>query len=275
MHLRRAAVAVAISIAALAGCGDDGKARPADDSGAVATAAATDEAPGATTSESVDPALPSNEDLNRYFEAIASQDVGQLKKASALAGRGSIAEAFLGYQVALLNALVDGGAGGQLQPEELSETDDGFESCPADGSDCTEFANIEGRDGKIVNFTVNGKDIAPRLAAGDGRPVQAGGLGSATFLYSYQATSSDQLFVLLQVASKGEPITAAGYESTYRSSAGRQSTASDMMGPTDLGAESKATLALIFPGARPGGDVSLSFYSSDFMNEEVVTFPTR
>lgn len=220
--------------------------------------------------------LPSEEDLQEYFDAAAGYDVAQLEEARALAEPGSIAEAYVGYLAASMTAYVDGGAPG-LEGTTAEREGDGYEFCPdpTDDDTCLLFENIEGRDGKIVNFTINGESLDERLSVGSKKPARAGELGSARLLYAYQSVQSGALFVIAEVRSGQEPVTVASYEATYRSPKGRQSKATEFQGPSDLGADSTANISLAFPGAEPGGTATLKFFSDDFMTEKVVELKTR
>lgn len=266
------AAALAMAAAILVGCGTD-DVKPAEGDGSVAT---VDNGPSPTASGEAEGGtdLPSDEEVEAYFDAVSTYDIDDLELAMELSEPGSIAEAYAGYILASANSAIDGGV--PLEGEEPRKVTGGYESCPPeDPESCATWTDIEGRDGRIVKFRVNGEDIGDRLAAGNGQSVQAGSLARAELLYAYRSVQSDALFVLVRIESGEAPITVATYEGTYRAPEGRQSQSSQNSGPTELMGDSSATVALVFPGAEVGGTTAFPIYSDDFMTERVVELKTR
>jgi major membrane immunogen (membrane-anchored lipoprotein) len=259
-HVRRYAVAVAaIASLTLAGCGDEDAAPSGSDS----------------PSASADGGLPSAADLQTYFAAIASRDPDQLEEALPLAGPGSIAEVYAGYNLAIATASLDGG---QAPAQgEVSEVDGGYQGCEPDGAEesCVTWADLEGADGKLVDFTVDGEELDDRLKSGDGEVVESGGLGTAELLYAYQSVQSGALFVLAEVSSNGEDVGLANGEGAYSDSAGGEILATSTLGPSELAGDSQATIALIFQGAELGGSVTIPLYSADYQTHEELRLETE
>jgi hypothetical protein len=275
----KTAIATGMAVAFLAAsCGGDSpEVAPATNDPSVEQA---ENSPGAEPSEtpsempSEAPVLPSEEQVEAYFDALSTYDVAGLKRAMKVAEKGSIAHAYAGYIFAYVNAGIDSGMPFEGTP--VSEVEKGYESCDVnDSTDCVTWTHIEGRDGKIVSFKVNGKPIGKRLSAGDGANVAAGQLASVKFLYAYQSIQSGNMNVAVEIRSRGQKVMINGYEATYRDPSGRQITASDVVGPSELAGDSMTTIAMTFPNARPGGAVTLSFYSEDFMTEAEAQFRTR
>ncbi|MBU1801465.1 MAG: hypothetical protein KKA97_04340 [Actinobacteria bacterium] len=266
-----ALAAIFTAAALLTGCSGD-NVTPASSDGQVAIA--EEESSSEPTEPEPETDLPSDEDLEAYFSAVSTYDVGDLQSAMELTEPGSIAEAYVGYILGSANAAIDGGL--PIEGTEPDKVDGGYESCPTEvEDDCVTWADVEGRDGKVVTFTVNGEELDERLSAGSGREVAAGDLAAMTLMYAYQSVQSDALFVVAEVTSNDAPVTIATYDATYRSPTGRQSTAAQSAGPSDLAADSTATVVVAFPNAEPGGTASVSFFSEDFMTEAVAALETR
>ena len=188
-----------------------------------------------------------------------------------------MAEAYAGYTLASVHSYIDGELDFEGTPVE--ETDGGYRSCndPADDSTCIEWANIEGRGGKIVAFTANDEPVRDRIVVGSGQPVQAGSLASVTLLYAYQSVVTPNLYVVVNVESGSSPVTAAIYDATFRGAGGRQLKVDDesSSGPTDLDADSSATMVMAFPQAKLGGSATFSVISDDFTTDEDVVIATK
>jgi hypothetical protein len=275
--LTRGTVAIGAAVFALvlAGCsGDEAKPASGDDDSVAQVDPDPSTPPAETSSEPVDTDLPSDDDIEAYFNAVSTYDVGDLKHAMKLSEPGSIAEAYAGYFLGAANASIDGGY--PLAGDLPIKVDGGYKACTGKGEDaCVTWADVEGRDGKIVNFTINGKELGPRISAGTGKSVDAGSLGQVKLLYAYQSVQSGGMFVVAEVRSGAAPITIGSYQATYRSREGRQSTAAETTGPTELAAKSLATIVLSFPNAEPGGTVTIPMFSEDFMTDGQAVLKTR
>jgi hypothetical protein len=268
-------VAVIVTFSATA-CGGAPDARPADGDETAATVQDPSESPSASASEETETELPSDEDVAAFFEAMASKDPFTMEQVKKFVERGSLAEAYLGYYMAVSNAAIDGG---QPNPaDNVTETDEGYEVCASGsrGKSCSVWGDVEGRDGKIVNFTVDGQELGPRISSGNGKSAAAGGLAEVTFLHAYKSIQSGNLFVCSEVQSNDKAIDLTLYGATYRDPTGRQAKSSDAIGPTDLAPKSRATVCQIFTAANPGGDVTFEVWEREggYANEQV-TFPTR
>lgn len=101
-----------------------------------------------------------------------------------------------------------------------------------------------------------------------------GSLATAEFVSSYKTAAND-LVVTFGVESSGQKLSIGLYEATYRAPSGRQSTATFGDGPTELGADSKATIAMGFEKAEPGGKVTLTIADENYTTEKSITVKTR
>jgi hypothetical protein len=156
----------------------------------------------------------------------------------------------------VLEASLDGGAGQSFGASTLNETDGGYELC-TDG-DCIAFADFTtNAQGQLVDFSIEGKPVADRLARGNGRAVSAAGGVNITYLTSYLSVQSDAVFVTARVESGQAPISVNIYSASYRSPDGKQRAAQDAGGPTELGPRSNALVYMAFPSVPFGGTVTL------------------
>ena len=80
---------------------------------------------------------------------------------------------------------------------------------------------------------------------------------TATFLSAYRSISGESLLVAMEISTGEADAELFIYSASYRAPDGRQRQASDALGPFEIGAESTATVAAIFPAAEPGGTVTI------------------
>ena len=277
MHLTRGNIAVGVAALALvAGCGDNAADVKPTSGGSVATADASS-FESQSTEPDIDTDLPSDDEVEDYFTALGSEDPNVLEHALDLAAPGSLAYAYLDYRLQAVKASIDGGLTGSEDTLQVEEIDGGYQYCtdPTDDQTCAKWTDIEGRDGAVANFRVNGEPLDARLTAGNGQAVPAGSLGSVELLYAYESPVSNSLNVVARAQSADEPVTVAIYDATYHDASGRQSKAADNYGPSDLAANANANVMMIFPTATLGGEVTVSMFSEDFMTEEAAELKTK
>lgn len=128
----------------------------------------------------------------------------------------------------------------------------------ASGEDaCGVYADFEADDaGLLTTFTVDGEDPGPLLTVGNGETVENAGV-SAEFLTAYDAVAGTGLWVTLRLTSGSTDVDMYLYTATYRAPDGAQREATDAWGPFELGADSSTTVALVFSGVEPGGEITL------------------
>ncbi len=264
------------------GCSDDAPVTPADDDAKAKVAESTESAaePVAVETTESEPAsdLPDSDDLDQLFEALAGGGLRDLESARELTGEGSVARVYLEYLLSQANALLDAGMPG-AEALESERTDDGYEGCePYAGDDavCVEWTEIEGADGVVVNFSINGQPIDELLVAGNGTVIEAGNQGTFELLYAYQSPVSGNFFVALSAASASSGMDVTGlYSATYRDPSGRQLGMLDATTPSELGADSTATVFISFPApATIGGTINFDLYDLDDYSATTVTIPT-
>ena len=209
-------------------------------------------------------------ELDGYMDAVASSDVDEMENAKELAVPGSIAEAYLIHQAAVANAALDGGTSSPA--DKLTKIKAGYKLCSTDGNEtvCTTYESFKSNDGKIASFTVNGNELADRIAIGQGKPTKAGDLATVRFISSYKA-GSNYLWVSMQIKSGDKKLNLGTFDAKYRAPEGRQSTAQYAEGPSELGADSTATVSIGFEKAEPGGEITLVIWDEDYNSEKSVT----
>lgn len=253
-------LAVSATLASLAACGDPD--------------VTTDEAPQpvatvgqGTSSETPDEAN-ADEAVQGYMDALATTDDPEaMRDGLQYAAEGSTAHVYLQHRANLAEAALDGGQ--PVPAYQLDPAGDGFKLChPYDTADCGIFADFKAADGKVTDLTVDGEEPGPRLTAGNGDTVTAGGV-TAEFLTAYDAVAGSGLWVTARVTSGSEAVELSIYTAVYRAPDGKQRDASDAYGPYELGADSNAMVTLVFAGVEPGGAVSLTVWDEGF-NESVL-----
>ena len=176
----------------LAGCGDGASERASDPPKDRATSAST---------ASVSSGLPSEADLATYFGAVASYDPDQLTEAAKIAALGSVAAEYVGYLHAFAESAI---AGGDPAPAaEAEAVGGGYRACGGTGlpDECVVWGDLEGRDGKLVSFTINDRPVDPELTYLEKSPELEGSGGLLVHpLYAYRSIQSGTLFVLASVS---------------------------------------------------------------------------
>lgn len=146
--------------------------------------------------------------------------------------------------------------GDPLAPIAVKASGGTAELCPEDPSlPCATFAGFEADDaGRIVTFTVNGNDIAPRLGPG-GDPVGLGSSASAQLLVSYRTVTNEALLVAVEVTTSA--VGDFGSVATFEATDGERVEAVDTFGVTALDGGTSVIL-LVFPPMDPGGQLTWS-----------------
>jgi hypothetical protein len=151
--------------------------------------------------------LPSDADLAAYFDAVASYDQDQLTDAQEIAADGSPAQGYVAY---LSDFAASAIASGQpVPPAEAKEVDGGFEACGGTGAadECVTWADFDGEDGKLTDFTVSGVPVDDSLVDLTGQaPIESPGLYTVQPEYAYRSPQSGTLFVLVTITAGDAPL---------------------------------------------------------------------
>ena len=250
--LRLAAVLVVLMVPT--GCGGSA----ADSSGTSTSATGRITVRPATGTSSGSTALPSDATLHTYFDGIARGTLSSLAKAKPAAASGSPAAGYATYLEAAAQAVADSGheVTSPAASAEVTHGDYRFCSGSSSGKVCYRYSDVTGADGKVVDFSVNGKPVGERVAVGTSGPVPASGVeGRAEFVAAFEATATGNLFVAVRVEATGGDL--AGVKATY-GVAGSPSPSSRMAGPRTVDAGGAGSYVFAFPRAALGGTLTLT-----------------
>ena len=234
------AAALAVVLAVVPSCSSD------DDSGAGSA-----DGSGADSSS----ALPSDAELQSYFGAVASYDVDALEAAEPIAADDSPALDYLHYQEAYAASSEAGG--NPLPSAEAEPTDDGFEACldAGEGEECATWADLEGADGKLVDFTVDGRDLDHELLPlSEQPPISPDGLLTLQPTWAYRSAAQQVLFVLADVTAADAAVELVPESAVYIEEVTQLTGANDVRGPRTVQPGDTQTVILAFADA---GDAQL------------------
>ena len=165
--------------------------------------------PGCSSDDPKDvPGLPSDKDLATYFDAVASYDPDQLDAAQAIAADGSPAQGYAAYLGKFSAAAI--AAGQAVDAAEAEKVDDGFKACGGTGTadQCVIWADLEGKDGKLTDFTVAGTKVDDSLVDLTAQPpIASEGLYTVQPDYAYRSPQSGSLFVLVTLTAGDVPLS--------------------------------------------------------------------
>lgn len=231
------------AVLGLAGCSSEPMASPAPESSNQES-----ESP----SPSVDPDLPTDEDLQDFVTAIASGSASELETAQELVVEGSPAADYLTYYLHITNAQLDSGfSASDTSPVESVEG--GFELCdPAPGeSVCSSYTDFQGKEGKISDFQIQGHDLSERLVSGTGEIVEGPNGSEVEFVSAYRNASDTHLIYTYTVRSGSTAMYMP--QLSYRNPDGRQTNPELEEGAWDLAPNSYSSYAAWLPAGELGG----------------------
>lgn len=248
-----------------AGCaGTDG--HPSDEG----TAEVAPASPGADTD------LPSRTTLRTYFDGVAKATLSSYDQALAAAVPGSPAAGFVTYLRAAAQAVVDSGQELEQADATAVVKDGGYEFCNGNGSarTCFRYSRITGAQGKVVDFSVNGKPVAGRVAVGSSTPVPLAAVGArAVFVVAFESSAGDNLFVAVRITAGSRDLDEV--TATYRTAPGDVVDSARMSGPKQLGAGEIGSFVFAFPHARIGGALTLRAHGGAAISAEADLPVTR
>src|SRR5699024_464189 len=115
----------------------------------------SDEATHEASQTPKDENLPSDDEVETFIDAIASNKLSDLEAAEDLVLPDSNAADYLRYYTHYTNALIDAGYSTDYPPSATEKIETGFELCDDDGhgeTECSSYTNFKGKDGKIADF---------------------------------------------------------------------------------------------------------------------------
>jgi hypothetical protein len=217
------------------------------------------------------PGLPSQVDLRSYFEAITSSDPDQISKAaSEVAADGSLAQGYATYVSEV--AVAAAAAGTPIDPADVDEVDGGFKACAGEDQ-CVTWTDLEGKGGKLADFTVNGTGLDDLLVDLTGQPpIESAGLYKVQPEWAYRLPLSGTLNVVVTITASDVPLSAkAGiYIENDKILKGREPA-----GPSVIKAGASSPVVLPFPKAQDAkldGQVTFGLRLGDDQGSESIGF---
>jgi len=152
------------------------------------------------------PGLPSQADLKSFFTAIASTDQDALSEAgSEIAADGSPAQDYVDYVTEFSAAAA--AVGTRTDIGDVTEVDNGFKAC-ADPDHCVTWSDLQGKGGRLTDFTVNDVKLDDSLVDLTGQaPVESTGLYKVQPDWAYRLPLSGTLIVLVTVTASDAALT--------------------------------------------------------------------
>lgn len=251
----------------LTACGETPLASPAPD-------ASPSEKVEETVEPTADPEMPTNDELLAFVEAIASEKTASLEEAESLVQEESPAAGYLKYYAHNINAQIDAGIYFSDVSSTVEEVDGGFSSCSdvLGEKECIEYTEFEGKDGLLVNFEVEGRNLEDRLVMGSGEAVPGVAGSELEFISAYMNASDSHLIVSYDMTSGGSGLEMPAI--SYRGEDGRQSQAEEHYGSWSLAPDSKSSYVAYFPNASLGGEIHVEMWTSDVYEDMTVVLPT-
>lgn len=251
----------------LTGCGDSPMASPASD-------APSQSASSSPSEQTKDPDLPSNEDIETFMEAIASNSSSELSSASDLVLEDSPAADYLTYYSHNVDAQIDAGLSGLQEASDIEEEENGLKTCTTEAGDrqCTSYTDFEGKEGLITDFQVQGRDLADRLTVGSGETISGPGGSEIEFVAAYMNAYDTHLLVAFNLTSGSTETDLSTI--SYRAEDGRQSQAEEHYGSWGLAPDSMSSYIAAFPGATLGGEAHIEIWTENDGQLTTVNMPT-
>lgn len=188
----------------------------------------------------------------RFFAAVASHP----ETAGSLAVPGSGAGRYVAFQVALQQARRD--AHVRLQRTVVRRQGSGYLLCePGPTPQCARATRILLAGERVRGFAVDGKPIGSRIALA-GHPVAAGPAGSVALAAAYEQPTTRSLWVLLTLHTGQAAVTLRPDPADYSQGvdgAGIRAVAATRT--ASVPAQRRFTVAVVVPGARLGGTLTL------------------
>lgn len=195
------------------------------------------------------PGLPSQADLESYFEAITGADVDELARVETdIAGAGSPAQGYAAYVKESTTAADNAGSPGD--PFGVEAVDGGFKACAGDSEDqCATWADLRGKDGRLTDFTINGSELTDLLVDLTGQTPVKSRLYEVQPRWAYLQPRSGSLLVVCLVTAGDVPLS----PKTGVYIEGDQifkGTKTEALSPATVDAHTSSPVVLVFPDAR-------------------------
>ena len=255
---------VAALAAAIAGCSSPSNVEVVSTAAPIATAGVTPSGPQANTSTPAaitNPQTKSPEEaIEAFMDAMGSaSDPEVMREAATFAKKGSPAFVYMTHQANPAEAQLD--AGLEMVDDDITRNPDGsFESCDSE-NECVTFSDFKAdADGKLVDLTVGGKAIAPRLVVGNGKDVKFGS-SKITLLTAYRSVVSNNLLITLRVETSAKSVEL--FNGSYRGADKKVRDIGSIAAPQEIAPDSSTLALVVVPGMKPDGTLSLTGLESN------------
>ena len=195
-----------------------------------------------------------------YFDSLFSGDPTEVATLQQVTAPGSPAEAYAMYQIEFVQTRAELG-GDTLNPVHVYLTAEGVLICVTSDS-CVHATDLQVVNGQLVSFKVEGEDIAPRLGrATDPVPV---GTSTASVQAAYRSVTGDLLSVFVELTST-DAVMFELSTAVYIDADGNQTAIdrTESIRAEDFDLKGTVTVALVFPGVDPGGEVRFLVHQND------------
>ena len=254
MSAARSVVVSACALLLLTGC--TGATKPTTAGTSVPVGTQSRGASPATESASV---LALRRAVKSYGQVLAATDPATLREGLKLTAPGSAAYRYLEHMASMSEVSAETEPSDPA-PAALPVGNDGFKFCtiPSNDFSCNTYGDFTvNQDGKLVDFTINKKPVAPRLTVVSGKPVTVGDV-KFTLMSAYRSIASDVLVVSVKVDAGAEAITTNPKLWTYRGPDGKQVAAVDSSRAIYVIARSHAIVGMNLGAAKTGGYLTVS-----------------
>lgn len=194
-----------------------------------------------------------------YFATLFSGDATAIATLQQATAPGSPAEAYAIFQLEQAETAAE--LGQTLLDTAIYLTPDGVRIC-TEPTACFDATDLQVVNGELVNFSVGGEPIAPRLA----RPAEpiAVGTSSVTLRAAYRAVSTDSLAAFVELTARDD-VRFELSTAVYIDAEGNQTPVDRELsvGSVDLALKGTGTVRLVFPGADPGGSIRFLIHLAD------------
>lgn len=207
---------------------------------------------GETEPSSNAPSGPTHEDLDRFFDAVASADPVRLQKVLRMTADGSLAKAWLTMYRA--RSLASQQAGDQWPVDKVTTNGDEYKLCSK--GHCDTF-RVKARGTQLADLTINRKSLKGRIILGSKKTYRVGDLVTLRLIGSYRLVSTGDLVIAVE-ATAHTNVTLGWTSDAYVGPDGVQGSPSSTTGPGTLRADARGTYVYAIPQAKVGGDLYIT-----------------
>ncbi|WP_026122653.1 hypothetical protein [Nocardiopsis halotolerans] len=209
-----------------------------------------------TSGEGVRAVAASGDTVAAYVDALTrAGDPERMREGLRYTAEGSAAHAYLAHRAAVVQAWADGGR--PAWNVQARRTADGYELChggePRHEASCVSYGGFTAEDGLLTELLVDGRDPGPDLLVADGVTDGSEGV-RAELLTAYRSATSKTLVVTVEFTTEDD-VSLDLLQATYEGE--REHLVEEAVGRFELDGGSSTHAAFFFPGATPGGTLTV------------------